>query len=125
MSEPTGVGYFRRLVMASVSMPSSSARDELHARIARLQPEDLPEMIEVVCEAERRCLRRLGELHRRTRAERERSAADASEWARKVQLVVIQGEVVEWDARIRWLQDMRRFLERESQGSEVSCAPAR
>ena len=121
VSERIGVGHFRRLVMASVSTPS--ARNELHGRIARSGPEDVPEMIEIVREAELRCLGQLQELHRRARTER--NAAGASEWARKVQLIAMHGEVMEWDAKIKWLQDVRRFLEKERQRAEIVWGPTR
>jgi hypothetical protein len=107
--------------MASVSTPS--VRYELHVRIARSGPEDMPEMIEVVREAEMRCLQQLQKVHRRARAERD--ATGVSEWARKVQLVVMHGEVLEWDVRIKWLQDVRRYLEGELQRSEIVWAPTR
>lgn len=116
-SEQIGVRHFRRLVMASVLTPS--ARDEMHTRIARSRPEDAPEMIEVVREAEMRCLQELQKLHRRARTERD---VGASEWARKVQLVVMQGEVMEWDLRIKWLQDVRQLLKNE-QRDRMSANP--
>jgi hypothetical protein len=121
VSEQIGVGHFRRLVMASVS--SASARYELHGRIARSGPEDVAEMIEVVREAQVRCQQELQKLHQRARAERD--AAGASEWARKVRLVVVHGEVMEWDAKIKWLQDVRQFLEKERQHSEAEWTPTR
>ena len=125
VGEPTGGGHIRRLVMASVSMPSPSVRDELHARIARSGPEDMPEMIEAVREAELRCLQQLQQLNLRARAQRERTATDVSDWARKVQLIVTHGEVMGWDTRIRWLQDVRRYLEHELARAKTSCAPIR
>jgi hypothetical protein len=107
--------------MASVSMPS--VRYELHIRIARSGPEDVPDMIQVVRDAEMRCLQQLQKVHQRARAERD--VASAGKWARKVQLMVMQGEVMEWDARIKWLQDVRQLLEKELQSSETAWAPTR
>ncbi len=121
MSEQIGVGHFRRLVMASASMPS--VRYELHSRIAHLRSEDVPDMIEVVREAEMCCLQQLQSSHQRARAAR--NGAGASDWAQKVQLIVMHGEVVEWHAKIKWLQDVRLLLEDELQRSEIAWAPTR
>jgi hypothetical protein len=121
MSEQIGVGHFRRLVMASVSMPS--VRYELHSRIARSGPEDIPDMIEVVRDAEMCCLQQLQSSHQRARAAR--NAPGASDWARKVRVIVMHGEVMEWDTKIKWLQNVRQFLEDELQRAEIAWAPTR
>lgn len=121
MSEQIGVGHFRRLVMASVSMPY--ARYELHGCIARSGPEDVLNMIEVIRDAEMCCLQQLQKSHQRARVGRD--AAGASDWARKVQLVMMRGEVMEWDSKIKWLQDVRQFLEDDLQRSEIAWAPTR
>lgn len=108
---PAGVEHFRRWLRASTQTPP--VREELHAKIALWGAEDLPRLIEIVREAEIACTQQLQELNRRTRREHESTAA--SEWSRVKQLIVTSGELAWWDARIRWLQDVRLYLERESQ----------
>ncbi len=108
---PAGVEHFRRWLRASTQTPP--VREELHAKIALWGAEDLPRLIEIVREAEIACTQQLQELNRRTR--REHESAGASEWSRVKQLIVTTGELAWWDARIRWLQDVRLYLERESQ----------
>ncbi len=106
---PAGVEHFRRWLRASTQTPP--VREELHAKIALWGSEDLSRLIEIVREAELGCTQQLQELNRRTRLERE--AEDEAEWARTMQLIVITGELTWWDARIKWLQNVRRYLESE------------
>jgi len=106
---PAGVEHFRRWLRASTQTPP--VREELHAKIALWGSEDLSRLIEIVHEAEMSCTQRLQELSRRMRLERE--AADPAEWAQTMQLLVMTGEVTWWDARIKWLQDVRVYLERQ------------
>lgn len=104
---PAGVEHFRRWLRASTQTPP--VREELHAKIALWGSEDVSRLIEIVREAEMASTLRLQELNRRTRTERQRQ--DTGEWERTMQLIVIAGEVTWWDARIKWLQDVRRYLE--------------
>lgn len=112
------IEHFRRWVMAPVSIPS--VPKELHAALSEM--EDLPEMIEIVREAEMACMWQLHERNRRTRPARE--PADTDEWARTIQLLVTHREVMDWDTRIKWLQDVRQHLEKKQQRSEIPCVPA-
>lgn len=114
---------FRRWVMVPVSMPA--VPEDLHAAFS--ETEDLREMIEIVREAELSCMQQLQECNRRARPSRPAAQAPAaSEWARTIHLLVTHREVMELDARIRWLQDVRRHLEKKrQQRSEVACAPLR
>jgi hypothetical protein len=107
---------FRRWVMVPVSMPS--VPEDLHAALS--EPQDLPEMIEIVREAEIACMGQLQECNRQTRPARE--LADTGEWARTIQLLVRHREVMEWEMRIKWLQDVRRHLEKKHRRSEIACA---
>ncbi len=124
---PAGAEHFRRWLRASTQTPP--VREELHAKIALWGSEDVSRLIEIVREAEMSCTLQLQELNRRTRTERQRS--DASEWERAMQLIVIAGEVTWWDARIKWLQDVRLYLERQCErqqgmaGSRRGQAPVR
>ena len=106
---PAGVEHFRRWLRASTQTPP--VREELHAKIAFWGSENLPRLIAIVREAEMACAQQLQELSRRTRLERE--AADTSEWARTMRLIAMTGEVMWWDARIKWLQDIRLYLEKQ------------
>jgi DNA-binding PadR family transcriptional regulator len=106
---PAGVEHFRRWLRASTQTPP--VREELHAKIALWGSEDLTRLIEIVREAEMACTLQLRELNRRMQFERR--ANGANEWARTMQLIVISGEVAWWDTRIRWLQGVRLYLEKQ------------
>jgi DNA-binding PadR family transcriptional regulator len=124
---PSGVDHFERWLRASTQTPP--VREELHAKIALWGPTELPRLIEIVREAELACTLQLRDANRGTRADRQ--AGDASEWERTMQLIVSAGEATWWDARIKWLQDVRMYLEREHSrqqveaGSRRTRAPAR
>jgi DNA-binding PadR family transcriptional regulator len=107
---PAGAEHFRRWLRASTQTPP--VREELHAKIALWGSEDLSRLIEIVREAEMACAQQLRELNRRTRLERRARGAD--EWERMMQLIVISGEMTWWDTRIRWLQSVRVYLEKQS-----------
>jgi DNA-binding PadR family transcriptional regulator len=108
---PRGVEHFRRWLRASTSMPP--VREELLAKIAFCGPADLPRMIEIVRDAELACTAQLNELNARMR-QQHRLAGD-DRWRRLMGLIVAAGDAAWWDARIRWLQELRRFLQREGQ----------
>src|SRR5580700_4772218 len=109
---PAGVEHFERWLHASTQTPP--VREELHAKIALWGSAELPRLIEIVREAELACMQ---ELHRRTRYER--LAPGMSEWERTMQLIVSAGEVTWWDVRIKWLQDMRMYLEQEHERQQA------
>lgn len=98
---------FRRWVRASVSTPS--VREELHARVALYGPMGLPEMVEVVREIELACLTRFQALNRRMRYERRE--ADVRDAKRRMSIEEYAEFIAGWDGRIKWLQDLRRYLE--------------
>lgn len=106
---PAGVEHFRCWLQASTQIPP--VREELHAKMALWGSEDLSRLIEIVREAEVSSTLQLQELNRQTRIERQ--MADASSWELTKQLIVRAGEVMWWDARIKWLQDVRLELEKE------------
>jgi DNA-binding PadR family transcriptional regulator len=118
---PAGVEHFRRWLRASTQMPP--VREELHAKIALWGSEDVSRLIEIVREAEVASMLQLQELNRRTRAEL--GLHDVSEWERTMQLIVIAGEVSWWDSRIKWLQDMRLYLEKERLRQRTADGAAR
>lgn len=118
---PAGVEHFERWLRASTQTPP--VREELHAKIALWGSEDLSRLIEIVREAEMSSALRLQELNRRTRLERQMSAA--SEWERTMQLIVIAGEVTWWDSRIKWLQDVRLYLEKERLDRQATLGAVR
>jgi hypothetical protein len=109
---------FRCWVMASASMPS--VPEDLHLGLS--EREDLPEMIEIVRDAEMHCMRQLQECNQRTRPAPQDPGTD--EWARTIRLLVTHREGMERDMRIRWLQDVRRHLEKTRQCSGTACAAA-
>lgn len=106
---PAGVAHFERWLHASTQTPP--VREELHAKIALWGAAELPRLIEIVREAELACVRQLQDLDRRARGAR--GSEDAEGWERTMQLIVASGEATWWEARIRWLQDVRVYLERE------------
>jgi DNA-binding PadR family transcriptional regulator len=106
---PAGVEHFRRWLRSSTQTPP--VREELHAKIALWASDDLSRLIEIVREAEVASMLQLQELNRRTREER--GLPEMSDWEQKMQLIVSAGEVSWWDYRIKWLQDMRLYLEKQ------------
>jgi DNA-binding PadR family transcriptional regulator len=116
---PAGVEHFRRWLRASTQTPP--VREELHAKIALWGSEDISRLIEIVREAEMSCTLQLQELNRSTHVERQRT--DASEWERAMQLIVISGEATWWDARIKWLQNVRTYLESQRERQRETLDP--
>jgi hypothetical protein len=90
-----------------VSTPS--VRVELRVRVARYGPVDLLEMIEVVRASELACLIRFQALNRRMRDERRE--ADVQGAKRRMSIEEYVEFIALWDGRIKWLQDLRRYLE--------------
>jgi DNA-binding PadR family transcriptional regulator len=126
-STPAGVAHHDDWRVSPLQSPP--VREELQAKIALCKSEkDLPRLLEIVREAEVASTLQLDEVNRRARAEREIS--DASEWEQTIQMLLATGETMWWGARIKWLQDMRLFLEKWLQhggpsGSSGRRAPAR
>jgi len=108
---PAGIAHFRRWLRASTATPP--VREELQAKIAFCGPEDLPRMIEIVREAELACAAQLEDLNERMRRQRRLEGDDA--WRRLMGIIVTAGDVAWWDARIKWLQALRQYLQREGQ----------
>ncbi|HKH79080.1 MAG TPA: hypothetical protein VJ996_03615 [Solirubrobacteraceae bacterium] len=118
---PAGVEYFSRWVRASVSTPP--VREELHAKIALCGPDDLPEMIEIVRSAEAACMVRLRGLNWRIQDERQETGPQ--DWKRRMSIAGMAGDAAWWGGRIKWLQDVRSYLEKERQRHEASRPPTR
>lgn len=108
---PQGVERFRRWLRASTSTPP--VREELLAKISFCGPADLPRMIEILRDAELACAAELKQLNERMRAERLAAGDDA--WRRLMTLIVTAGDVAWWDSRIKWLGELRSYLQREGQ----------
>jgi DNA-binding PadR family transcriptional regulator len=108
---PGGVEHFRRWLRASASIPP--AREELLAKIAFCGPGDLPRMVEIVRDAELACTARLNELNERMRSQRRVASDDG--WRQLMTLIVTASDVAWWDGRIKWLGEVRRYLQREGQ----------
>jgi hypothetical protein len=108
---PAGIVHFRRWLRASTATPP--LREELQAKIAFCGPEDLPRMVEIVREAELACAAQLEDLNERMRRQRLLDRDDA--WRRITGMIVTAGDVAWWDARIKWLQTLRQYLQREGQ----------
>jgi hypothetical protein len=108
---PAGIVHFRRWLRASTATPP--LREELQAKIAFCGPEDLPRMVEIVREAELACAVQLKDLNERMRRQRLLDRDDA--WRRLTGMIVTAGDVAWWDARIKWLQALRQYLQREGE----------
>jgi DNA-binding PadR family transcriptional regulator len=105
-----GVGYFREWLRASSSAPL--VREELQLRIAFCEPHELPRLIEIIHGEEQVCLAMLGDFQRSVReGEQLNGKLERREWSRLMDMAVDHAEAGFWDARIRWLQDVRVFLE--------------
>jgi DNA-binding PadR family transcriptional regulator len=108
---PAGIAHFRRWLRASTATPP--VREELQAKIAFCGPEDLPRMVAIVREAELACAAQLEDLNQRMRRQRLLDRDDA--WRRLTGMIVTAADVAWWDARIKWLQTLRQYLQREGQ----------
>ena len=104
---PQGVTYFKQWLRASSSVPL--VREELQLRIAFCEPHELPRLIEIIHGEELVCLAVLGDFQRSLH--KAESPAAGREWSRLMDMAVDHAEAGFWDARIRWLQDVRVFLE--------------
>jgi DNA-binding PadR family transcriptional regulator len=118
---PSGVDHFERWLRASTQTPP--VREELHAKIALWGSAELPRLIEIVREAELACTLQLQDSNREMRVERQ--VGDTSDRERTMQLIVSAGEATWWDARIKWLQDVRMYLEREHSRQQSGTGPRR
>ena len=124
---PAGIEHFQRWLRASTQTPP--VREELHAKIALWGSGDVSRLIEIVREAEMSSTLQLQALNRRARLQRrhgdagEPIHAEKDEWEHTMQLIVFEGEVTWWGARIKWLQDVQRLLEdrRRRQGSAAGA----
>ena len=108
---PAGIVHFRRWLLASTATPP--VREELQAKISFCGPEDLPRMIQIVREAELACAVQLEDLNERMRRQRLLDRDDA--WRRLMGMIVTAGDVAWWDSRIKWLQALRQYLQREGE----------
>jgi DNA-binding PadR family transcriptional regulator len=117
---PAGVASFSAWIRESVATPP--VREELHAKIALCQPKDLPRLVEVVREAERVCVYQLQAANRRLRERHEHGTGEGRDWAAGMALVVAASEKAWWDSRIKWLQDVRIYLDEELAASARGAA---
>lgn len=99
---------FRSWALASVAPPSLE-QDMLRV-ISRCGPGDLPAMLDIVGEAELRCLAEVAGLNRRRREALE--VVDSPVGAR-LRLIVHSELSSRWNQRITWLRDVRRYLQDE------------
>jgi DNA-binding PadR family transcriptional regulator len=115
-----GCEYFESWLRASSTMPP--VREELLAKVAFCGPADLPRMIEIVRQAEGACITQLENLNARVRRERRLARADDDDddgWRSMMGTIVSAGDYAWWDARIRWLQQLREYLQREGERYEI------
>jgi DNA-binding PadR family transcriptional regulator len=116
---PAGVERFHEWMWASVATPP--VREELHAKIALCQPSDMPRMIVHVREAETVCAGKLQDLNREVRSRRQ--DADPEHWSTRMDVVVSTGDQAWWESRIKWLQQVRVYLEGEWRHYQMGLCP--
>jgi hypothetical protein len=97
-------------------------REELQLRIAFCEPADLPRLIEIIHGEELVCLAMLNEFQRSLDDGRSGAGQD---WAQLMDTAVNHAEAGFWDARIRWLQDVRGLLEGLRTEAEQAARPLR
>jgi DNA-binding PadR family transcriptional regulator len=131
---PEGVHYFRQWLRASSAVPL--VREELQLRIAFCEPHELPRLLEIVQGEEMVCLQMLRDFQRGIDEEESHNGQAEShnglreshdgprEWARLMGMAVDHAEAGFWGARIRWLQDVRLFLEGLREEAERHAAQA-
>jgi DNA-binding PadR family transcriptional regulator len=110
VATPRGVEHFRNWLSASLPLPP--VREELLAKVAFCRVEDLPRLIGVVRDGELACVAMVDDLNRRVREEL-RAVAAVREWHRRSCVIVMRGDVAWWEARIKWLENLRGDLEEE------------
>ncbi len=93
----------------SLDTPPSFEQGILSA-IERCDPEDLPAMLDIVGQAELRCLAEVSSLHRRRREER---AGMDSPVGTRLSVIVHSELSSRWGQRLTWLRDVRRYLQDE------------
>jgi DNA-binding PadR family transcriptional regulator len=103
---PTGVEHFERWLRSASVLPP--IREELLARVALCRPKDMPRLVEVLREAELACLEVFDSLNRKSRGER----IAAQGWRGHIDIAVIDSDAAWWDARIKWLTDLREGVQR-------------
>jgi DNA-binding PadR family transcriptional regulator len=112
VATPRGVEHFTDWLSASLPLPP--VREELLAKIALCRAEDLPRLIGGLRDAEMGCVGLVGDLNRRVREER-KAVAMVKDWRRRSCVMVMRGDLAWWEARIKWLQNLRGDLEEEWQ----------
>jgi DNA-binding PadR family transcriptional regulator len=110
VATPRGTEHFREWLCASIPLPP--VREELHARIALCRPEDLPRLAGIVRDAELACTVTVRDLNRRVREER-RAVESVRDWRQRACVIVMGGDLAWWEARIKWLENLRGELEAE------------
>lgn len=110
VATPRGVERFSGWLSASLPLPP--VREELLAKIALCRVEDLPRLIGVVRDCEMACLVVVSDLNERVRKER-RAIERVREWPRRRCVVLMGGDLAWWEARIKWLENLRGDLEVE------------
>jgi len=119
--QPTGLtcaDLFRNWAMASVPVPR--ALDDLRGCIELYQPDDLPEMIEILREAEHACRAGLDDV--KTLSQNERQQRSAQNTEHRLSIIVHAESFGQWGRRIQFLQEVRHFLEREWQSYQTDSA---
>jgi hypothetical protein len=112
--DPAAIEHFRRWMRASMSSPVTPAA--LRTEITLCGPENLPEMIEVLRDAERECIASLEDLNRWMQSKQRRAnTQDQKQHTR----AVYAENAARWDERIKWLQDVRLYLKKERQHYET------
>lgn len=130
---PAGIAHFREWLASPAAEPP--LRDDLAMRLAFCQPEDVPDLMEVATEQERRCLSRIQELQFATdeteaclpaigsgpiSGSESSGGSESLSWSEIVRgphpsaltrALNRDAELAHWSCRIEWLQSVREMLE--------------
>lgn len=109
---------FRHWAIAPAPAPSDV--EDLCAGIRHYQPEDLPELIEILHEAEQVCAAELADA--KTRLQNDRRQEGGGNTVQRLSAIVRAESCGRWGRRMQFLQELRHFLEQEQQTHTTNCA---
>ena len=119
-----GVEHFRAWLRSS-STAAPALREELQAKVAFCDPDDLPRLIDAICAEERACASMFAAAQGRLSAAElvaPRPATGAERWSELARQAVLRDEAAMWGMRFKRLERLRARL--EEMGAEA-VDPAR
>jgi DNA-binding PadR family transcriptional regulator len=110
---PQGVAHFSAWLRSS-STAAPALREELQAKIAFCEPDDLPRQIEAICAEERACASMFAAAQGRISAAEllaPRRVTGAQRWSELARQAVLRDEAAMWGMRFKRLERLRARLE--------------